>query len=227
MGTFSIIKWVLFRLTKTLDPLEAFRPDEDKYSAFRSWQQGIGIGLEWFFEQGPEVRVFGPEDSLTVDLSYDKGLTKARQDYAAKGYPPSWYYYYEVDELDEESGPIGSLLGLFNSPNISKSKEKKYLENLEFLYCSIAPFTLDLRHPNPEGNIDLIGISLGSYHVLFDDLDTNEWKLVQVWNRSHWQSFARVGDPEDPGFWHLDTAREDRGPGGTIYQLFWWIEPKY
>ena len=178
------------------------------YDPFFSYLQGFRIGVEWLFEFGPQTRVFGPEESLTIDLMYDIGMQWARQDYAANGYPPSHFYPYRIDETGVRFG----------------TSEAFIRENLKMAACIAGYYSYF-----PEGRIDMIGVALGSYDVYFNDLGDN-MVLIQVFNESFWESFTRYVDPFTREEKALIPDRErDRNLltfGGTTRQLFWWVESR-
>jgi len=207
-------------------------PIHVSYDPYVSYLQGLRIGLEWLFEAGPEVRYFGPEDPLTIDLMYDIGLQWARQDYAAHGFPATHHYHFQIDDTGGKGGTFAALVR----------------ENLELLWCTANAYHLEFYYPMPEGNIDMIGAALGSYDVYFADL-RNNWVEIRVENESTWASFTRYQDPftgeekylvpyrerEYRVWWMNDYwtgaseihAQHKPGFGGEIEQVFIWTEPKY
>jgi RHS repeat-associated protein len=218
-----------------------FQPNNDNYSTFESWMQGIGIGIEWLFEAGPDTRVFGPQDSLTADLMHDIGVRWAWNAYASAGYPNNFYYEYRIDLTG--NALLTSVLARWFPEEEAQSYAALLWENAELAVCSWAPFRFGILSSSPEGAIDTIGAALGSYDVYFHEFSPDA-VLVMVENASSWQSIARYGDPDDPKYWHRDTERQEWGLysefyavwgapivgptslGGTVRQLFWWVESR-
>jgi len=74
------------------------------YSVRASVRQAWSLVYEWFFEQGPSVRVLGPQDPLTRDIMHDPGVQAFRAAWAAAGYPVPWAWSHRADER-EGAGP--------------------------------------------------------------------------------------------------------------------------
>ena len=175
--------------------------EERGYLPSDSFAQAMEIVRDWFLEAGDEVQYFGPEDPLTQDLMYDPGVEWFREEWAAAGYPLPWSHEYSIDE----AGGTGGIVRVF------------VRENLELAITFVG-----LGSMTPEGQVDAVGGVLGSYEVSVSGEGFGMVKIV-IYNETGWASGTRVPRTK----WSLiqDRPRNAWGPGGTIKQYFYWLEP--
>ncbi len=161
--------------------------------------EAIGIAWDWFWENGMEYQRFGPDRKVTHELMRDEGVAEARKAYLDQGTPQPFTYFYGF--------------GIDDYPR----------ETLQAL-------TLQ----------DVTGSVLGSYRV--DIYDKNDGKvLFIVSNITGWESGTRnpfggssTSSVEgilfrgqslmNPKSILENRARAENGPGGNLYQSYFWEE---
>ncbi|MEM3434464.1 MAG: RHS repeat-associated core domain-containing protein [Candidatus Methanomethyliaceae archaeon] len=178
------------------------------YDPAESVQQAWGLVYEWFSEQGPSVRYFGPESSLTQDIAYDPGIERFREAWAEAEYPLPWEWEHQADERE------GGLLSI----RMAKGGLVYARENLELGFA-----TVGLGSENPEGSIDAVGGIIGSLDKISVKSAGGRLVKIEVINRMDWQSGTRIpGTNSSLIPWRL--PRSAWGPGGAIVQHFYWWE---
>ncbi len=178
------------------------------YDPHESVQQAWELVGEWFFEQGPAVRYFGPESSLTQDIMYDPGMTQFREAWAAAGYPSPWEWKHQADVRE------GGLLPL----RIAKGGFVYIRENLQLVLAKAG-----LGSTTSEGPIDAVGGIIGSLDQIHVESAGGGLIKIEVINTMDWRSGSRI-----PGTnWSLirrSLPRSAWGPGGATVQHFYWWE---
>jgi len=163
--------------------------------------QAWGIVSDWLYETGPERQYFGPGDPFTQDVRNDAGVQMFLMEWENNGrpvpYPPGeeWWPY----PIESTGGECGVSCAFVR-------------ENYELVVS-----TLGLGSMTPEGQIDAVGGVLGSYQVRVES-----WKretVVLVYNETGWRSATRLGPY---GSIIPNIPRSEWGPGGTIYEYFYW-----
>jgi hypothetical protein len=161
--------------------------------------EAIGIAWDWFWENGLEYQWFGPDRKVTHELMRDEGVAEARKAYLDLGAPQSYTHFYGfgIDEYPREL---------------------------------LQALTLQ----------DVTGSFLGSYRV--DIYDKNDGKvLFIVTNVTGWESGTRnpfggssTSSVEgilfrgqslmNPKSILENRARAEDGPGGNLFQSYFWEE---
>jgi len=170
-------------------------------------RQAMGIVRDWFFETDDEVQWFGPDAPLTQDVRYDPALDQFREAWKAEGYrlPFGWKHSIDVRE-----GPL--------IPRLARGAVAYTVENVELAVC-----LLGLGSTVAEGPDDPVGGVLGSLDRISVYDMGNGMVMIMAYNETGWASGTRVFGTD---IWIIDNrSRSDWGPGGTIWQYFYWQEP--
>ena len=179
------------------------------YNPQASTQQAAKLVIDWFLEQGDDVRYFGPDNSLTQDIMFDPGMVESREKWAEQGYSLPFVWSHTVDQRTDQP----SLEG------VKDAMPAFVREQIVELGLSI----LGLGSQTPEGQIDAVGGTIGSLDMVIAlDVGNNNVMFV-VYNSMDWQSATRL-----PGSsWGLPPVpRWFPGPGGQMEMFFFWWEKK-
>jgi RHS repeat-associated protein len=172
----------------------------------KSTQQAMGIASDWFFETGPEQQEFGPDEPLTQDVRYDPQVDTFKEQWAEKGYPLPFKSSGGIDKRE------GSLI-----QRMTSGAGAFIVENGE-LGLSLLGF----GSPTPQGRIDAVGGVIGSFGE-FGVSDAGGGVLkFSAYNVSGLRSVTRI--PGTNRGLVPNKARSERGPGGTMSELFTWFE---
>ena len=183
-------------------------PPPPTYDPGESVRQAWGLVWDWFWEAGPEVRYFGPESSLTQDITYDRGMIEFRKEWAAAGYQLPFTYRDTADEREEGPFPIRFVKG-------SLVYVREHLFELPVA-------TVGLGSTTPEGQIDPVGGTVGSLDRIRVYDAGNGTVMFEVYNRMDWRSALRI--PGLEGI--IPSYRRDQVPlGGALEMYFIWYEP--
>jgi hypothetical protein len=183
-------------------------PRRKKYDPGESSDQALEIVRNWFSQHGPAGNVFYADSSLTLDIINEPGMGDFRQNWEEAGYPLPYEWQHQADVRE------GSLLNrIISGVGVYAS------EHLWNLPLAVTGF----GSTDPSGTVDAIGGTIGSldYIRVYDAGNGNV--LFEVENVTGWQSGTRI-----PGTNYSlinDISREDAMFGGTITELFYWMEP--
>ncbi len=84
--------------------------------------------------------------------------------------------------------------------------------------------TIGVGSRTPEGQIDPVGGVIGSLDEILIYDAGNGMVYIEVHNRMGWASATRI--PGTEVSLREDRPRGQKGPGGTIKQIFYWWEPR-
>ncbi|MDI6765104.1 MAG: hypothetical protein QME83_19050, partial [Thermodesulfobacteriota bacterium] len=207
------VKWVLEKVPPPPPP--AYDPAE---SVQQAW------GLVWDFLRGEndQIRIFGPESSLTQDIRYDPGMTAFHQAWAEAGYPVSWKWEHYADaprypaekcptNIEELKEKLPEM-----APDIIRGSGVYAREHLWELVLAtvLAPFGLP---KTPESPIDAVGGTIGSLDEIKVFDAGNGMVRIEVHNSMDSGSGTRV-----PG---TECTLQKPEAGSALEMKFWWLEP--
>jgi hypothetical protein len=179
--------------------------DYPDYNKHESATEAAGLVVNWFFESGSDTYLFTESSSLTMDVMASPGMAEFRDAWAAEDYAVPYTWHHTIDNRGE--GLTVESAAIFLKEHLFKN----------FLT------QIGLGSKNAEGQIDSVGGILGSLdRIDAIQYDENNVAIV-VHNTMGWASATRIPGTNNSLF--QDTSRSDFGPGGTIWQIFYWIEP--
>ncbi len=219
------------------------------YSVRASVRQAWSLVYEWFFEQGPSVRVLGPQDPLTRDIMHDPGVQAFRAAWAAAGYPVPWAWSHRADEREGGWTPLRMARGL-----LVYGREHLVELPLSTGLGLLAPepegllgrvlwgLGVDLEYllRDPRSPIDPVGGIIGSLDTIrVREAEQEGWVRIEVINVMDWRSGTRIpgtefslvdlfvpNEVELTRDWTPSWAPGLPVPGGAITQIFYWEEPR-
>jgi hypothetical protein len=179
------------------------------YDPDSSVRQAWSIIKNWFFETGKDRQVFTIYDSLTLDVKSDPQMLQFRKEWEDSGFALPFESSGSIDERNE-----GSLFS-----RLIRGAGTWFRNHVVNLGLS----TFGLGSNDADGLIDPVGGSIGSFDRISAMSDGNGRVNFTVTNEMGWASGTRV-----PGTNYSvlqNRTRDQRGPGGTITQIFTWSEP--
>jgi len=180
-----------------------------EFLAPEATRQAWDLVGDWFNETGPETQVFGPEEALTQEVMYDRGMDAFYEAWEESGYEVPFEYEDRADERNEGSLPV----------RIVKGAGVFVREHIVELGLS----TFGLGSQDPEGKIDAVGGTIGSLDRI-DAADAGNGTVkITVKNDMGWASATRI--PSTNRSIIYNKKRNVIGPGGTIHQEFYWYIP--
>jgi RHS repeat-associated protein len=191
------------------EPFDPPVPGDYAYNYAESWVTGVqGIGGNFFLGTGQETQYYYPDNSLTHDVMCDPLLESVRLQWAKKGYPLP--FVVENVTIDVRDRKVPFLVRLVLGADVY------VIEHLELLLT-----TFHLGSRTPEGPIDVVGATVGSFDRVTIYEAPEGWVRFEVYSKTTTTSFLRIpgtdiGPPEYSRSW--------LGPGGTTHQYFMWWE---
>jgi len=203
---------------------ELHQDEEPEYSPYESLGLAVGLGVyDWFLEMGDPLQTFGPEHSLTQDIRFSPSLARFREAWTQEAnvrggvYPVPWHWREDRPWKWWYKGPLrqGADPGLHT--RMLWGMLAYALEHVQLGMC-VYGFGSD----QPEGGIDPAGATLGSFNRISVYDAGGAMVKIEVYNVMGWASFTRV---PGTGYHPLrNRPRSKMGPGGTVYQWFYWYE---
>jgi hypothetical protein len=160
--------------------------------------------VNWFFETGPDTYIFTEEESLTMDIMASPGISEFREHWKAANYQVPFSWNHTIDSRD---GTSIDDLWIFATEH--------------FIKPSLSH--LGLGSKTAEGPIDTVGGTIGSLDRITVDKYDDQHVIIAVHNEMGWASGIRK--PGTNKTYLQNRPRDAWGPGGTIWQVFIWIEP--
>ena len=181
-----------------------------QYDPIESYRQSRELIGDWLWEEGDIRQEFGPNEPLTQDVRYSRGVQKFKQLWAEQAdYEIPWWWTGHRVEGSDGPLPLRLFWGAFAYARA----------NAVMALCHIG-----LGSSAAWGQIDPVDATLGSLDEISVHLEGSRRLRFEVFNRTGWASASRI---PGTGFHPLNNVHrgDSWGWGGTIYQLFYWFEP--
>jgi len=182
------------------------------YSRSASLGQAESILVAWFLQLGPQKQYFGPEYSLTQDVSRSDAVKYFRQQWSADAEGLGRYrlpYSQPARSIDERDGTLRSQLAAWGT---------YARKNAALGLC-----VLGLGSRVAEGGIDPIVAVFGSFSdITVWPVGVSDRVVFVVHNVMGKASLTRL--PGTTSHRWENEARSETSWGGTIHQYFYWYE---
>jgi hypothetical protein len=179
--------------------------DYPNYNARESAMQAAGLGINWLLEVGPETYIFTESSSLTMDIMASPGMNEFREVWAEEDFRVPFSWKHTTDNRDE--GLSWRNIGIFLRDHFGKNILTQ----------------VGLGSRTAEGQIDSVGGIIGSLDTITVDKYDDNHVIFAVHNEMGWASGTRLPGTRNSLF--PNRPRSPWGLGGTIQQVFIWIEP--